>query len=147
MAVARAVAVAPWQLARSAPIETMADDEILALSLMGLSDKLRRGELKAVDVLAAYVKRATVVHHATNAITCFVSTARAEAAAADAHLAATGQPLGPLHGVPVTTEAGPKILSGMRGHACGGMQNRVLPAQKTVENVSIEMRRADDITV
>ena len=72
---------------------------ILELSLAALSDKLRRGELKSADVLSAYINRSKVIHHATNAVTYFVDTAHAEVAAADAHMAATGQPLGPLRRV------------------------------------------------
>ena len=93
---------------------------ILALPLVGLADALRRGELRTVDVLDAYLSRARDVQHATNAITVFAGGARAEAEAADAHLAATGRPLGPLHGVPVSIKdhyqlKGHPVTMGLRG--------------------------------
>ena len=78
----------------------MQDDEILALSIARLVAAQVEGRLKAVQILAAYRRRAEVIDRACNAITCAVPEAEAWAAACDAFIAAHGAPMGPLHGVP-----------------------------------------------
>ncbi|KAK8064680.1 Acetamidase [Apiospora phragmitis] len=68
-----------------------------------LLPKLASGELKSETVTRAFCKRAAAAHQLTNCLseTCFergLETARQ----LDAHLARTGLPLGPLHGLPVS---------------------------------------------
>jgi Asp-tRNA(Asn)/Glu-tRNA(Gln) amidotransferase A subunit family amidase len=78
--------------------------DIIALSATELAGQIRVGRVTAAQALAAYQARAATVHHATNSLTAWAAagTAEAEAAALDAHFAATGEAVGPLHGVPVT---------------------------------------------
>ncbi|KAK8851274.1 fatty-acid amide hydrolase (amidase) [Apiospora arundinis] len=68
-----------------------------------LLPKLASGELKSETVTRAFCKRAAAAHQLTNCLseTCFergLETARQ----LDAHLARTGKPVGPLHGLPVS---------------------------------------------
>ena len=64
---------------------------------------LASGEFKSETVTRAFCKRAAAAHQLTNCLseTCFdraIETAKAR----DAHLARTGQPVGPLHGLPIS---------------------------------------------
>ncbi|ATY66222.1 general amidase [Cordyceps militaris] len=60
----------------------------------------------AVEVAAAFCKRAAVAHQLTCCLSdFFMAEALARARALDAHLAATGRPVGPLHGVPTSLKA------------------------------------------
>ncbi|KAK8074623.1 amidase [Apiospora hydei] len=68
-----------------------------------LLPKLASGELKSETVTRAFCKRAAAAHQLTNCLseTCFdrgLKTARQ----LDEHLARTGKPVGPLHGLPVS---------------------------------------------
>ncbi|KAK8072631.1 Acetamidase [Apiospora saccharicola] len=68
-----------------------------------LLPKLASGELKSETVTRAFCKRAAAAHQLINCLseTCFergLETARK----LDEHLARTGKPLGPLHGLPVS---------------------------------------------
>ncbi|PHH90452.1 hypothetical protein CDD83_3627 [Cordyceps sp. RAO-2017] len=81
------------------------DDE-LAVTSLGASQlvaKLASGELTSVAVTAAFCKRAAAAHQLTNCLSeiCF-DRAMATARARDDHLARTGKPVGPLHGLPVS---------------------------------------------
>jgi amidase len=66
-----------------------------------LADLLRRREVSARELVAAHLERIERVNPALNAIVTLVpERALAEAAAADERLA-RGEPVGPLHGLPV----------------------------------------------
>ena len=73
---------------------------ILALDVQGLAAAIRSGRTTSAEVLEAYKARLREVDNACNAVTAFVEEADTWAKEADEHLARTGQPLGPLHGVP-----------------------------------------------
>ena len=76
--------------------------ELWQRSAVELAAGIRDGEHTAVEVLDSVLARVDAHNPRLNAITYDCSeTARAEAEAADAAVAA-GRPLGPLHGVPVT---------------------------------------------
>ncbi|OAA66505.1 fatty-acid amide hydrolase [Niveomyces insectorum RCEF 264] len=68
-----------------------------------LIPKLASGALSSVAVTRAFCKRAVAAQQLLNCLseTCF-DRALATAKARDAHLAATGKPVGPLHGLPVS---------------------------------------------
>ena len=69
-----------------------------------LRDAIAAGELSAVEVLEAHLERIEAVNPAVNAIVTLVpERALGEAAAADAR-AASGRPLGLLHGLPVAVK-------------------------------------------
>ncbi|KAI1104665.1 amidase [Jackrogersella minutella] len=68
-----------------------------------LLPKLASGELKSETVTRAFCKRAVAAHQLTNCLseTCFergLETAKK----LDEHLARTGKPVGPLHGLPIS---------------------------------------------
>jgi len=75
---------------------------ILSLSLAELASKLRRGDVKALEVLRVFKERTAVIHEACNAVVAWCPDAESEAMRADEHLQRTGQVLGPLHGIPCT---------------------------------------------
>ncbi|KLO20289.1 general amidase [Schizopora paradoxa] len=65
--------------------------------------KLASVEWSAVEVVTAFYKRAIVAHQVVNCLTeIFVERALARAQELDAHLAKTGKPIGPLHGLPIS---------------------------------------------
>ncbi|KAI6092650.1 amidase [Hypoxylon rubiginosum] len=68
-----------------------------------LLPKLAAGDLTSVAVTRAFCKRAAAAHQLTNCLseTCF-ERALSTAAKLDAHLAETGKPVGPLHGLPIS---------------------------------------------
>ncbi|KAI5868167.1 amidase [Durotheca rogersii] len=76
---------------------------ITNLTAEELLPKLASGELKSEAVTLAFCKRAAAAHQLTNCLseTCF-ERALATARERDAHLARTGKPTGPLHGLPVS---------------------------------------------
>ncbi|ROW05086.1 hypothetical protein VSDG_00580 [Cytospora chrysosperma] len=80
--------------------EELAITELSATELVG---KLASGALKSVDVTKAFCKRAAAAHQLVNCLseTCF-TRALETAKARDEHLARTGKPVGPLHGLPVS---------------------------------------------
>ncbi|KAL2003483.1 hypothetical protein VTN02DRAFT_3692 [Thermoascus thermophilus] len=68
-----------------------------------LYQRLSRGEFTAEDVTLAYIKRATVAHQLTNAITEVIfEDALKQARELDREFKESGKPKGPLHGIPVT---------------------------------------------
>ncbi|PGH30779.1 hypothetical protein GX50_06453 [[Emmonsia] crescens] len=72
-------------------------------SIEQLHERLSRGDFTAEDVTLAYIKRATVAHQLTNALTEIVfEEALAQARKLDKSFKDTGKVKGPLHGVPVT---------------------------------------------
>ncbi|EER40580.1 acetamidase [Histoplasma capsulatum var. duboisii H88] len=72
-------------------------------SIEQLHESICRGEFTAEDVTLAYIKRATVAHQLTNALTEIVfEEALEQARELDRSFNTTGKVRGPLHGVPVT---------------------------------------------
>ncbi|PGG97857.1 hypothetical protein GX51_07099 [Blastomyces parvus] len=72
-------------------------------SIERLHESLSRGEFTAEDVTLAYIKRATVAHQLTNALTEIVfEEALEQARELDKSFKETGKLKGPLHGIPVT---------------------------------------------
>ncbi|GAA5930372.1 hypothetical protein JCM3775_004371 [Rhodotorula graminis] len=66
-------------------------------------DKMAHGEWTATAVVTAFCKRAALAHQLTNCLTePLFDRALARAAQLDAHFAATGEVVGPLHGLPVS---------------------------------------------
>src|SRR5690349_18725755 len=96
-------------------------DPIFA-SAKSLARAIRTGELSSEEVVAAHLRRIAEVNQSLNAVVhVAASSARAEAQAADARLAA-GAAVGPLHGVPVTIKdnhdvAGLPCTAGTKGLA------------------------------
>ncbi|MGS2810694.1 amidase [Nocardia sp. MW-W600-9] len=85
----------------SSPIGTTITDE----SALGLAAAIRTGELSARAVVDAHIAVLERFNPATNAVVVErYATARAEADAADAHLATGPATLPPLFGVPITVK-------------------------------------------
>ncbi|PGH14409.1 hypothetical protein AJ79_03052 [Helicocarpus griseus UAMH5409] len=72
-------------------------------SIEELHARLSRGDYTAEDVTLAYIKRATIAHQVTNAITEVIfEDAIKQARALDETFKQTKKTKGPLHGIPVT---------------------------------------------
>ncbi|KAI7774301.1 hypothetical protein LA080_008988 [Diaporthe eres] len=68
-----------------------------------LAQAIRERKLTAVAVATAFAKRAIIAHQLTCCLTeWFMEEALARAKSLDDHLASTGRPVGPLHGVPIS---------------------------------------------
>lgn len=68
-----------------------------------LRDKLAAGELSAVEVTTAFCKRAAIAQQLTCCLTeTMFPQALQRAQELDAHFKRTGQPIGPLHGIPIS---------------------------------------------
>ncbi|EGX89098.1 acetamidase [Cordyceps militaris CM01] len=82
---------------------TQAELDITEQTATQLVAKLTTGALSSETVTRAFCKRAAAAHQLVNCLseTCF-ERALATARARDAHFAKTGQPVGPLHGLPIS---------------------------------------------
>ena len=90
-------------------------------SAASLARAIRTREVSSEDVVEAHLRRIAAVNPSLNAVVQVAASARAEARAADARLAASDD-IGPLHGVPVTIKdvhdvAGLPCTAGTKGLA------------------------------
>ncbi|KAM0282489.1 hypothetical protein ACHAQH_003003 [Verticillium albo-atrum] len=70
---------------------------------VGLAEAIASRRFTAVTVVTAFAKRAIIAHQLTCCLTqWFMAEAIEQASQLDAHLAATGKTVGPLHGVPIS---------------------------------------------
>ncbi|KAI9726801.1 MAG: Acetamidase [Chrysothrix sp. TS-e1954] len=77
--------------------------EITETDAAGIAAKTCSGSWKAVDVTKAFCHRAALAHQLTNCLLeIFFDAAISEAEKLDTHLAKTGTPVGPLHGLPIS---------------------------------------------
>jgi fatty acid amide hydrolase len=77
-------------------------ETITNLSASAVADKIKAGELSALEVTESHIRRIQAVNDRINAVVIpLFDEARAQAAEADKKRS-RGEPLGPLHGVPVT---------------------------------------------
>src|SRR5262245_50226900 len=77
------------------------DDAVIYRNARDLAAGLRRGDISAREVLAAHVEQIDRHNPAINAVVSLdIEAAENAAAAADRRWAA-GEPLGPLHGLPI----------------------------------------------
>ncbi|CAG7962777.1 unnamed protein product [Penicillium olsonii] len=65
---------------------------------------LANGKVSAEALLTAFRKRATIAHECTNCLTELIPEAIESAKACDRFLARTGNPIGPLHGLPISVK-------------------------------------------
>lgn len=71
-----------------------------------LAEAIASRKFTAVEVATAFAKRAIIAHQLTSCLTeWFLDEATERAKSLDAHLASTGQTVGPLHGVPISIKA------------------------------------------
>jgi hypothetical protein len=86
---------------------TPLEREIIQLDASDLRDRLADRSYTAVQVIGAYIKSAAVAHQATNCLTdLFADKASKRARWLDEQYEATGKPVGPLHGVPISVKVG-----------------------------------------
>ncbi|KAF8527413.1 amidase signature domain-containing protein [Hysterangium stoloniferum] len=84
---------------------TEREREIVNSDATDLVMSLRASHYSAVEVTTAFCKVATVAQDLTNCLTeIFFEEALQRAGELDKHLAETGQPVGPLHGLPVSVK-------------------------------------------
>ncbi|KAG9779651.1 general amidase-like protein, partial [Aureobasidium melanogenum] len=76
-----------------------------------LVQELAAKRLKSVDVVTAFCKRAAIAQQLTSCLTeIMFDEAIARAKQLDDHLARTGKPMGPLHGLPISVKDSFKII-------------------------------------
>lgn len=74
-------------------------------SATGLLEEIRTSRLQSLDVVRAFCKRAAIAQQLVNCCTeILFEDALARAEKLDRHLATTGKPLGPLHGLPISVK-------------------------------------------
>ncbi|GAW23440.1 hypothetical protein ANO14919_129990 [Xylariales sp. No.14919] len=84
---------------------TAEEAEITGASVEDLASKLASGQWSAKSVAQAFLRRAGLAQQLANCVTELLpERALQRAAELDAHLASTGQPVGPLHGVPISVK-------------------------------------------
>lgn len=70
-----------------------------------LRDELAAGKLSAIDVTTAFCKRAAIAQQLTSCLTeTLFPEALERARTLDEHLQTTGEPMGPLHGLPISVK-------------------------------------------
>ena len=77
------------------------NSEIVWTDATGLARRIRSKELSPVEVVHAFLDRADAVNTGVNAVVVDIPEALERARAAE-RIVSSGDPLGPLHGVPVT---------------------------------------------
>ncbi|KAI1123426.1 amidase signature domain-containing protein [Nemania abortiva] len=94
-------------------ILTTEELDITEKNVEDLISLLASGQWSAKTVVQAFMRRAALAQQLTNCVTeILAERALQRAADLDAHLAATGQPIGPLHGLPISV----KEHIGMKGY-------------------------------
>ncbi|RCI13550.1 hypothetical protein L249_5594 [Ophiocordyceps polyrhachis-furcata BCC 54312] len=119
---------------------TTAEAAITSLSASNLVAKLASGETSSEEVTKAFCKRAAAAHQLVNCLseTCF-DRALTSARNRDRHLARTGRPVGPLHGLPVSL----KDCFNIRGlDACVGFVAYVGDAADAEAAIAGDLERA-----
>src|SRR5690242_20053468 len=92
------------QTAQAAEPLTSEAAAIIRLSASELAARIRQGDLTALAAVEAHIARIEAVNPTLNAVVVKrYDQARAEAREADRRQAA-GEPMGPLHGVPMTVK-------------------------------------------
>jgi amidase len=82
----------------------VSDDDLCFTSAVELARKLHARELSARELLDAYTDRVQRVNPELNAIVTLAEEQASEQAAAADDAAARGEPLGPLHGLPIAVK-------------------------------------------
>lgn len=125
------------QLIRNARVLTQKEMDITEnVDAELLLKKLASKELSSAEVTTAFCKRAALAHQLTNCCTeMFFDEALESARQADAHLARTGETLGPLHGLPVSL----KDVFRVKGHDATvgwvALAGRPVPADGAVAHI------------
>jgi Asp-tRNA(Asn)/Glu-tRNA(Gln) amidotransferase A subunit family amidase len=103
---AKAASSNATQLPAQMPSVEEATLEITALSPKSLAKKIALGVHTASDVVSAFSTTAAIAQKAVNCLTELLpSRATTRAAELDRHIAATGKPVGPLHGLPISVKS------------------------------------------
>src|SRR2546427_13150287 len=95
----------------------MSDNEVVWSSALDLAARIRQKDVSPVEVTEAILGRIAALNPGLNAF-CLVAADQARAAALDAEVAVMKhEPLGPLHGVPVSIKdeiftRGPRTTAG-----------------------------------
>jgi amidase len=119
-------------------------DALWRLDATALSARIRAGQVTARDAVESHLERLDSVNPGLNAVVrVLAEEARTEAAEADARFRA-GEPIGPLHGVPVTT----KINTDQRGCPTdnGAVTLKDLVAERDAPQIA-SLRRAGAIVI
>ncbi|KAL3447774.1 amidase signature domain-containing protein [Aspergillus insuetus] len=101
---------------------------------------LAAGTWSAESVIRAFIARATIAHHLTNPLTdVFFDRAVEDAKRLDAILRETGEPVGPLHGLPISLK---DIMHTAGGESTLGFIARIGCISKTEDRLVTKLREA-----
>jgi amidase len=104
-----------------------ASTDTTRLGAAGLARAIRARELSCREAVDAALERIAAVDPAVNAVRVpLADTARAAAERADAQLAA-GEPVGPLHGVPITVKENVDVAGTATTHGVAAFARNVAP--------------------
>lgn len=79
------------------------ETRIVKSSIADLARQLEKGELKSVEVLNSFARRACYAHQLTNCLSeIFLEDAYKRAKELDQYMDMHGKPVGPLHGIPIS---------------------------------------------
>ncbi|KAG4027999.1 hypothetical protein MFRU_025g00650 [Monilinia fructicola] len=102
----------PIDLVKTCGLLTEREVHIVYSTAVELVEKMKRREYTAVEVTRAFCKASAVAHQATNCLAwTMYPSALSRAAELDAHMAKTGTPTGPLHGLPISVKEHIYLLS------------------------------------
>jgi aspartyl-tRNA(Asn)/glutamyl-tRNA(Gln) amidotransferase subunit A len=109
----------------------MSDNEVVWASALDLATRIRQKDVSPVEVMEAVLGRIEALNPRLNAF-CLVAADQARAAARDAEVAVMkGEPLGPLHGVPVSVKD-LIFTRGLRTTAGSRLLEDLVPEQDSV---------------
>ncbi|CUM62530.1 uncharacterized protein PRCAT00000081001 [Priceomyces carsonii] len=84
-------------------VYTKEESDIVKLPVADLLSKIANGDLKSVDVLKAFARRAVIAHQFTNCLAdIFIDEGIKRAEYLDEYLAKNGKTIGPFHGLPIS---------------------------------------------
>ncbi|KAB8289995.1 hypothetical protein EYC80_010322 [Monilinia laxa] len=102
----------PVDLVKTCGLLTEREIHIIYSTALELLEKMKSRKYTAVEVTRAFCKASAVAHQATNCLAwTMYPSALSRAAELDAHMAKTGEPIGPLHGLPISVKEHIYLLS------------------------------------
>ncbi|RAL64660.1 hypothetical protein DID88_001693 [Monilinia fructigena] len=136
----------PVDLVKTCGLLTEREIHMVYSTAVELLEKMKTREYTAVEVTRAFCKASAVAHQATNCLAwTMYPSALSRAAELDAHMAKTGEPVGPLHGLPISVKEHIYLLStpstsgfvGWADNFCTdedqeGKQNRISTAEPPI---------------
>jgi amidase len=101
--------------------------ELWRWSAADLAQAIRTKELSAREVVQAHLDRIAAVNHTVNAVTAVLHESALAAADAADRAVAAGEPLGPLHGVPITVKENIELVGSAYTEGVPALKDAIPP--------------------